>query len=66
MAVVAAVVAIMAMPALAAAQGKGPGNSLVPGTLFSQLAKEDVPTNAPGARVTRGQDVKAQCTPAGS
>ena len=54
MAVVAEMVAIMAMPALAAAQGKGPGNCLVPGTLFSQLAKEEGPNDAPGARVTRG------------
>lgn len=64
MAVVAAMVAVMAVPAFAEAQGKGPGNCIVPGSLFSQTAKLDGPNNYQGG--PPGQGVKAECSQAGS
>ena len=63
---VMAVMAASAIPAFAA-EGKGPGNCIVSGTLFSQIAKlDDSPKDLglpPGAF---GQAVKEQCTLAGS
>jgi hypothetical protein len=64
---VMAMVAAMVMPAFAEAQGKGPGDCLVPGTLFSKTAKFEGPNNNPfggsDSDFTPGGAVKLVCAP---